>query len=188
LLNRPKRYIPIDVVHEVQHGGWEAVVAHPKCRAFVTTIDTLRCIEEPAKAIQWLVDKHSGLVRQQDEDEPIKWVDSLIASASRYKTVSSFLRFVDWIIEKSKEPKDEAVQLMTIHKAKGLEWTTVFVAGLAEGLLPHKKSLKGEELREETRLCYVAITRARENLYLLSAKWYGDKERELSRFITALQD
>nr|WP_284200367.1 3'-5' exonuclease [Alicyclobacillus sacchari] len=58
---------------------------------------------------------------------------------------------------------------------------------LAEGLLPHKKSLKGEELREETRLCYVAITRARENLYLLSAKWYGDKERELSRFITILQ-
>ncbi|WP_237716445.1 3'-5' exonuclease [Alicyclobacillus hesperidum] len=42
-------------------------------------------------------------------------------------------------------------------------------------------------MREETRLCYVAITRARENLYLLSAKWYGDKERELSRFITALQ-
>nr|WP_242549409.1 ATP-dependent helicase [Alicyclobacillus mali (ex Roth et al. 2021)] len=188
LLNRPKRYIPIDVVHEVQHGGWEAVVAHPKCRAFVTTLDTLRRIEEPSKAIQWLVDNHPGLVRQQDEDEPIKWVDSLIASASRYKTVASFLRFVDWIIEKSKEPKDEAVQLMTIHKAKGLEWTTVFVAGLAEGLLPHKKALKGEELREETRLCYVAATRARDNLYLLSAKWYGDKEREVSRYVNAVKN
>ncbi|MBF8376468.1 UvrD-helicase domain-containing protein [Alicyclobacillus mali] len=188
LLNRPKRYIPIDVVHEVQHGGWEVVVAHPKCRAFVTTIDTLRRIEEPSKAIQWLVDNHPGLVRQQDEDEPIKWVDSLIASASRYQTVSSFLRFVNWIIEKSKEPKDEAVQLMTIHKAKGLEWTTVFVAGLAEGLLPHKKALKGEELREETRLCYVAATRARDNLYLLSAKWYGDKEREVSRYVNAVKN
>ncbi|MCL6598918.1 MAG: UvrD-helicase domain-containing protein [Alicyclobacillus macrosporangiidus] len=187
LLNRPKRFIPISVAREVQQAGWEAVVQHEKCRSFVHTIESLKKIPNPGKAIQWLVQTQKGLIRQQDEDEPIKWVDALIASASRYRTIPEFLRFVDWIIEKSKEPKDDAVQLMTIHKSKGLEWTTVFVAGLAEGLLPHKKSRAGESLREETRLCYVAITRAKENLYLLAAKQYGDKERQLSRFVKALQ-
>ncbi|MCL6441847.1 MAG: ATP-dependent helicase [Alicyclobacillus sp.] len=187
LLNRPKRFIPIAVVKEVQQGGWDAVVKHPKCQSFVRTIRDLAKHTAPSEAIRWLVDTQAGLIRQQDDDEPIKWMDSLIASASRYRTIPEFLRYVEWIIERSKAPKDDAVQLMTVHKSKGLEWRTVFVAGLAEGLLPHKKSRAGEALREETRLCYVAITRAQENLYLLAAKKYGDKERELSRFVRALQ-
>ena len=188
LMNRPLRYISQHVIKEVERGGWDAVVKHPKCRSFVDTIEQLRKRHNPAQAIQWLVNTYPSIVRSQDDDEPIKWVDSLITSASKHKTVPEFLRFVEWVIEKSKTPTKDSVTLSTIHRSKGLEYETVFVVGLAEGLLPHKKSVAGEPLREETRLCYVAITRAKENLFLLAAKNYGGKPRDLSRFIRALQN
>jgi DNA helicase-2/ATP-dependent DNA helicase PcrA len=62
---------------------------------------------------------------------------------------------------------EDAVQLMTVHSAKGLEFDAVFITGLEEGLFPHENSLSdGEGLEEERRLMYVAITRARKRLYL----------------------
>ena len=61
----------------------------------------------------------------------------------------------------------DAIQLMTIHSAKGLEFDSVFITGLEEGLFPHENSLQtGDGLEEERRLMYVAITRARQRLYL----------------------
>jgi DNA helicase-2/ATP-dependent DNA helicase PcrA len=65
----------------------------------------------------------------------------------------------------AQKPK-AAVQLMTIHAAKGLEFDAVFLVGLEEDLLPYKKSIQAGDLSEERRLCYVAITRARKRLYL----------------------
>ena len=65
---------------------------------------------------------------------------------------------------------DSAVQLMTIHAAKGLEFNVVFVTGLEEGLFPHDNALNAGELEEERRLMYVAMTRARQRLYLTSAQ------------------
>ncbi|MCF8567678.1 ATP-dependent helicase [Alicyclobacillus tolerans] len=187
LINRPKRLVPQTVVREVQRGGWQVLCNHEKCQAFVKTIAQLEQHALPRDAIRWLIKLVSGIVKGQDDTEPIKWVDSLIQSASRFETVPEFLRYVDWVIERSKEPQKDTVQLMTIHRSKGLEFETVFVAGLAEGLLPHKKSLDAEGIREETRLCYVAITRARENLYLLTSEMYGGKAFEMSRYIKALQ-
>ncbi len=65
---------------------------------------------------------------------------------------------------------EDALQLMTVHSAKGLEFTAVFLSGLEEGLFPHENSIKDlESIEEERRLMYVAITRARERLYLAYA-------------------
>ncbi len=69
------------------------------------------------------------------------------------------------------DPKSGAVHLMTLHAAKGLEFDTVFIAGMEEGLFPHSRSLIDErEMEEERRLAYVGITRAKKRVYLLWAE------------------
>jgi DNA helicase-2/ATP-dependent DNA helicase PcrA len=84
----------------------------------------------------------------------------------------------------------DAVTLMTLHAAKGLEFTVVFIVGLEEGILPHARSLESEDpedMAEERRLCYVGITRARRRLYLLHAfrrsLWGSTEVQEPSRFL-----
>lgn len=83
---------------------------------------------------------------------------------------------------------DEAVTLMTLHSAKGLEFPTVFLVGMEEGIFPHARTLGDEEeIEEERRICYVGITRAERHLYLSNAKMrmiYGDTlSRRPSRFL-----
>lgn len=83
---------------------------------------------------------------------------------------------------------DELVVLMTIHSAKGLEFPTVFMVGLEEGLFPSARSMeKAEDIEEERRLCYVAITRAKKQLYITGAKsrtLYGQTTHQVnSRFL-----
>jgi len=66
------------------------------------------------------------------------------------------------------DEKDDAATLITLHQAKGLEFPVVFIAGMEEGILPHRKSFDAlAEMEEERRLCYVGITRAEKRLYLL---------------------
>ncbi len=84
-----------------------------------------------------------------------------------------------------------ALQLMTVHSAKGLEFHTVFVTGLEEGLFPHENSLsEADGLEEERRLMYVAITRARRRLYVTQAQsrmLHGQTRYNIpSRFLTEL--
>ena len=88
---------------------------------------------------------------------------------------------------------DDAVTLMTVHAAKGLEFKYVFVIGMEEGIFPHNNSFSSNvDLEEERRLCYVAVTRAKEKLYLISAKrrmLYGmDNMNPISRFINEIND
>ena len=73
--------------------------------------------------------------------------------------------------ESQASESDDAVQLMTLHSAKGLEFPLVFLCGMEEGLFPHKMSMESlNGIEEERRLCYVGITRAMEKLYLTSAE------------------
>ena len=87
----------------------------------------------------------------------------------------------------------DVVTLMTIHSAKGLEFDHVFIIGLEEGLFPHNNSLyDDDELEEERRLCYVAVTRAKKTLTLVNAKRrmiYGNTSVNApSRFISEIED
>ncbi|MDO8570018.1 MAG: UvrD-helicase domain-containing protein [Candidatus Daviesbacteria bacterium] len=82
----------------------------------------------------------------------------------------------------------EAITLTTLHQAKGLEWPVVFMVGMEEGLFPHSRCLLDpNEMEEERRLCYVGITRAKEQLYLTYTRqrlYFGTKSANLvSRFI-----
>jgi DNA helicase-2/ATP-dependent DNA helicase PcrA len=83
---------------------------------------------------------------------------------------------------------EQAVTLMTMHAAKGLEFPVVIIAGMEEGLFPHSRTvLDAHELEEERRLCYVAITRAKERLFIALAKWrtiFGNRMANIpSRFL-----
>ncbi len=90
----------------------------------------------------------------------------------------------------SLEEKADALTLITLHQAKGLEFPVVFIVGMEEGLLPHIRALDNpEEMEEERRLCYVGVTRAKERLYLFRAfrrgfrGTYGGEAAEPSRFL-----
>src|SRR5439155_20589691 len=68
--------------------------------------------------------------------------------------------------------EQEAVSLLTVHNAKGMEFSNVFLAGMEEGLFPHSRSLTSEAaMEEERRLCYVGMTRAEKRLYLTWARY-----------------
>jgi len=83
------------------------------------------------------------------------------------EALHEFLEKVTLAAEESGGEESEAVRLMTLHNAKGLEFDVVFLAGLEDGLLPHSRSLESDaELEEERRLFYVGLTRAREKVFL----------------------
>ncbi len=95
--------------------------------------------------------------------------------------------------ESQADDYDEAVQMMTLHSAKGLEYPIVFIAGMEENLFPHSRSIEDpEKLEEERRLCYVGITRAMETLYLCWAekrRLYGNENYpKPSRFLHEIPD
>ena len=90
---------------------------------------------------------------------------------------------------RSKEPPKDpnAVSLLTVHGSKGLEFQTIYLMGLAEGVMPSWQSLrKGEgspEMEEERRNCFVAITRTEKRLILTAANNYGGWGKKHSRFL-----
>lgn len=103
-------------------------------------------------------------------------------------TVSDFAKELDERQRSQHEPVKAAVTLSTMHAAKGLEWELVFVVGLTEGYLPITYANTDAEIREEQRLLYVALTRARAELTLSWARRDANstRDREASRFLALL--
>ena len=109
--------------------------------------------------------------------------------------LSPFLEQVSLVADADEiESREDTVTLITLHQAKGLEFPVVFIVGMEEGLLPHRRSMDdgGDELEEERRLCYVGITRAEKHVYLLHTarrSIYGaSSESTPSRFLDDLPD
>ncbi|MFT4229498.1 MAG: ATP-dependent helicase [Microbacterium sp.] len=97
--------------------------------------------------------------------------------------------FADGLLERAKdqhEPARETVTLATLHAAKGLEWSHVHIAGLAEGLLPISYATTFDEIDEERRLAYVGITRAARTLALTWSRGQGRTPRAPSRFLAEI--
>ncbi|HIS17476.1 MAG TPA: UvrD-helicase domain-containing protein [Candidatus Coprovivens excrementavium] len=123
-----------------------------------------------------------------DNLEEFKSITKTYEERTGSVSLSDFLEEVSLIADISEhQQQDDVVTLMTVHSAKGLEFSVVFLIGMEDGIFPHQNSFSDEGLEEERRLCYVGITRAKEKLFISNAKrrmLYGkDVINPPSRFI-----
>lgn len=180
----------------------------PKIDKFLALVERFRQLSQRIVVLD-LMDKlleeinYREYLEEEGEEGLKRWenVKELRSVASNFSQREPLLSLMDFLenvalveaeyLPEFKLPdkaKKDAVTLMTMHGAKGLEFPVVFLVGLEEGLFPHSNSLFDEqELEEERRLCYVGITRAMKKLYLTYARnrlYFGSRlPRPVSRFV-----
>lgn len=177
-------------------------------RDFVATVERLRAESEivPLAQLVRAVWKYTGYIdmlkaeRTIQAEARLENLEEMITVAHSFEQTSAsedigpFLQRLALVTPADEaQGPDNAVSLMTLHSAKGLEFPVVFLTGLEEGIFPHPRALgKPEELEEERRLCYVGMTRAKEHLYLSYAWSRSLWGRRLvgapSRFIEEIPD
>ncbi|MDD4978139.1 MAG: 3'-5' exonuclease [Gallionella sp.] len=198
IINFPTRGIGARGIEQLQESArinnttlWDAAArAGGKVSAFVALMETLRAgtRELPLPEIMEHVLHHSGLranyeselatpAKKREAEERLENLNELINAATLFvheNEDDSLTAFLTHATLESGEHQagdsDDALHLMTVHSAKGLEFHTVFITGLEEGLFPHQNSVDNGEVDEERRLMYVAITRARRRLYMTFAQ------------------
>lgn len=206
ILNIPNRYIGNKIKDQLREFAkkrglhlyqamksmtFEAPYIRKNAKGFIAFMDTL--MEEgkalaPARAIleirsAWDYDRF-----MVDEDIPspddvkISNINQLQLAAARYHDIGSFLAYTDSFQDETVSDDKEGVHLMTVHKAKGLEFPVVFVIGLVEGLLPSKKG----NIEEERRICFVAISRAMQLLFLSYPATYLGQPSKKSIFLSEI--
>jgi len=158
----------------------------------------------PTNFVKILIDavRFKDYISGYDSDGLDRWsnVEELINSIRIFETINPELNIADFLNEVSlqssiddMENERDYVSLMTIHNAKGLEFGVVFVSGVVNGLIPHSSSINSiKEMNEERRLFYVAITRAKDKLYLsypLVKMSYGENsDVEASEFLAEIPE
>ncbi len=170
-------------------------------KQFALLIDGLRAeaTKLPAGPLLDLILKRSGYLQYLDDGsvtaaDRIENVKELLSVAETYNelTLEGFLEEIALISDiDNYSQESNAVTLMTLHAAKGLEFPVVFIPGMEEGIFPHSRSLfDGDQMEEERRLCYVGMTRAKERLFLIYANsrllYGGTNHNPPSRFITEI--
>ena len=175
--------------------------ARPFYMDFAKLIKELKKINSPAEVIDRVMDRSYDdyLVSHYDGAELRKQdIRALANFAAQYNTVEAFLADVALTGEFSGETvvtgpvEQEFVILSTVHQAKGLEWPIVFIPWLADGRFPTDLAINTQEdVEEERRVFHVAVTRARDELYLVVPQLYRNRSRSLvimkpSRFLTEI--
>jgi DNA helicase-2/ATP-dependent DNA helicase PcrA len=163
----------------------------------LVALSTLELLDSLLEATQYLTLYDANVEEEAYRLENIKELRSV---AMEFPDLTEFLENVA-LVEQEYTPKGlniheadrQAVTLMTLHAAKGLEYPIVFIVGLEEGIFPHSRSLmERDELEEERRLCYVGITRAKDKLYLTYANhrlFFGTRTQNMiSRFIADIPE
>ncbi len=209
VINTPKRGIGLRTIQniidkaEINNTSYYEAIEGSKELEFKELIEKLRKFSDNATLTE-LIDKTleaSGLKKELEDEKSLE-ADIRLENLEEFKSITrafeereGLVSLEDFLLEISlisdvEEYKDDTnrVSLMTVHSVKGLEFDYVFVVGLEEGIFPHMNSMMdSSELEEERRLCYVAITRAREKLYLVNARsrmLFGQVQVNLpSRFV-----
>lgn len=190
----------IDIIDAMVRVGGESVVTG-KARASLATLGekllNLRDqVDEasPAELIESIIKLTGyrdyildGTPQAEQREENL---GSLLSDAQNFTSISDFLEEAALMSSADSQNSDDKVTLMTLHAAKGLEFPVVCMVGMEEGILPHARVFDASpaELEEERRLCYVGMTRAREELHLsyaYSRLQFGQRTyNPVSRFIT----
>ena len=149
-----------------------------------------KTIGEELQALREIVeiDKFVSRGKISEEGDAVEQIENLNTFGEICNQFTDFDEFNKYIVnikENNLQESSERVNLMTIHKSKGLEFPVVFLVGCSEGLLPHRKST---DINDEKRLMYVGITRAMDRLYLTSNNFYNASPMEVSSFIEMLGD
>lgn len=192
VINTPKRGIGLKSIQALQTRADESnsslfeAIDGGKEQAFKDMILTLKKEAEKVSLTE-LIDKvlDASSMKKELESEKTIEAEVRLENLKEFKSITKafeerlgLVSLEDFLYEVSLvNDKDEysdgidKVSLMTVHSVKGLEFDIVFVIGLEEGVFPHMNSLYSSyDVEEERRLCYVAITRAKEKLYLLNAR------------------
>ena len=211
ILNVPPRGIGTKTIQQLTRFAresaisvWEALEQqeNERLRQFQTLLASLRAALETgplAEALEFTL-LESGYERwltKQDTPEALGRLDNLRElitaareSQARGESANDFLDRAALVSDADDFDANAVITLMTLHSAKGTEFEVVFLVGLEEGLLPHSRALGTQaEIEEERRLCYVGMTRAKGELYLLRAlrrrSWAAEESdrTEASRFL-----
>ncbi|MDO4369182.1 MAG: UvrD-helicase domain-containing protein [bacterium] len=212
-INTPKRGIGNKTISELEQNAtyyntsmYEAI-KDGKPLEFKRKIEELKEIQKDVSLTEFIdkvLDK-TGMRKSLEEEKTLE-ADIRLENLEEFKSVTKsfeervgIISLEEFLLEVSlvsdiEEYKDDPnrVTLMTVHSVKGLEYPYVFISGLEEGLFPHKNSYSKEELEEERRLMYVAITRAMKKLWITAAKKrmiYGQESPSiLSRFVKEIDE
>ena len=209
VINTPKRGIGLKTIENLTRKAdeegtsiYDAITAGKELE-FKKIIEKLKTLSEELTLTE-LIDKvldASGM-KQELESEKTLESEVRLENLEEFKSITKsfeeregLISLEDFLLEISlisdvEEYKDDPnrVSLMTVHSVKGLEFNHVFVVGMEEGIFPHMNSLMElSDLEEERRLCYVAITRAKDDLHLVNARrrtLFGKEQiNPVSRFI-----
>jgi len=142
------------------------------CASLAEVADYMRN-DKPAKAVEMAVEGWYGDYMRGAYADYVDRLDELkamIGFAQRYDNMQDLLAQIVLLngetSDRQVDPDTEAIKLTTVHQAKGLEYDVVFLIGLADGQFPGRRSIEAGDVEEERRLFYVAVTRARNELYL----------------------
>lgn len=170
---------------------------------FVMLLENWRALAQQG-SLRALLDRilldveYEAYIRDGTEEGEARWENVLelrnVVAAADNMPLAEFLTDVALVadVDQMETERSQAVTLLTLHSAKGLEFPVVFIVGVEEGFLPHSRSMEDEEqVAEERRLFYVGMTRAMDVLYITHAmtrRTYGDVDhRDPSRFLEALE-
>ena len=213
-INTPKRGIGNKTIEEIiERSNREGInlfdaITDGKALAFKNIIlDLQRSAEHSSlsELVDLVLDK-SGLKEELEKENSVE-AETRLENLEEFKSITKafedkyglislpdFLYEVSLISDNTEiSDSENRVTLMTVHAVKGLEFNYVFITGLEEGLFPHMNSLNSSaDIEEERRLCYVAITRAREKLYITNAMTrilFGNNQvNPVSRFIKEIDE
>lgn len=188
---------------EALHGGFRMESYMERgANEFIKLVDHLGSLVEegtsPADLVDYMMDDfYAQYLKDEGEDEDegssrFENIETLKFALEQYENVEDFLNYIDIMTSNAKQSID-GVQLMTIHKSKGLEFKKVYIVGCSQGMLPHFKSVEAVKnhtnslaIEEERRLLFVAITRAEDECFISSSGTFNGKSVPMSQFIKEL--